>query len=291
MEKETFSLLTLNAGLALARLFGKTVVAPAPFVEERCRALPAAITGLDADTVLLQEIYEPEHRDHVMTSLAEQYPHIARCDTSGFATKDHGLMILSKHPLSGSHFTSFNQRLFDERLSVKKGFISTVVDAPVFGRTFLTNAHTTAGGLFRHPERKGIDAVRQTQLYQILAAAKKCGLAARIIGGDLNTGPEVSRNNYDSLLAAGYLDAYAATEHVPDEPTATWDPKNPLNSNGPHRMCPPQRIDHVLVSGMAMRDVIVSEASIVLYEPSVEVQTGKVTFSDHYGFLARFARS
>lgn len=290
MEKETFSLLTLNAGLALARLFGKTVVAPAPFVEERCRALPGAIAGLDADTVLLQEIYEPEHRDHVVTQLAEQYPHIARCDTSGFATKDHGLMILSKHPLSGSHFTSFNQRLFDERLSVKKGFISTVVDAPVFGRTFLTNAHTTAGGLFRHPERKGIDAVRQCQLLQIMAAAMGSGLNARIIGGDLNTGPEVSRSNYDLLLAAGYHDPYIP-RYSSAEPTATWNPKNPLNSNGPHRMCPPQRIDHVLVWGMPVMDIIVTDTRIVLHEPTVEVQTGYVTVSDHYGFLVRFARS
>jgi len=27
----------------------------------------------------------------------------------------------------------------------------------------------------------------------------------------------------------------------------TWDPTNRLNSDGPHHMCPPQRIDHLFV--------------------------------------------
>ena len=50
----TLSLLTLNCGLLKIGLFGRPILQPAPFIDERLAALPAALRGVDADIIALQ---------------------------------------------------------------------------------------------------------------------------------------------------------------------------------------------------------------------------------------------
>lgn len=77
------------------------------------------------------------------------------------------------------------------------------------------------------------------------------------VTGDLNCGPEASPGNYQSLLDQGFIDATTTDVATlkdskvvmsPPAPSfCTWDPKNYLNTIGPHADCPGQRCDHVLL--------------------------------------------
>ena len=94
----------------------------------------------------------------------------------------------------------------------------------------------------------------------------------------MNAGLGVSEGNYMAFERGGYVDAYRASGAGE---RATWEPTNRLNASGPHRACPPQRIDHVFVRGPA-----VAGAGVVLDEEIVEVAGGtRVTLSDHYGVM------
>jgi endonuclease/exonuclease/phosphatase family metal-dependent hydrolase len=100
----------------------------------------------------------------------------------------------------------------------------------------------------------------------------------RILAGDFNAGPEASQRNFQHVLRHGYRDTFTANETL----RYTWDPNNPLNAQGPHAHCPPQRCDHILVQGKTLK----AETRIVLAEPIVDAPNGACTLSDHFGLLA-----
>ncbi|MGE4010532.1 MAG: endonuclease/exonuclease/phosphatase family protein [Alphaproteobacteria bacterium] len=278
------SLLTFNTGLLRLAPFGRTALEPAPCVEARARALPAALRAIDADIVCLQEIYAARHRRALATALADLYPH-AISPRRGAKILPSGLMLLSKFAVAAHRFRGFRAGPFEERWFVQKGFQETIFRAPDRPPLHVLNLHATAGGWSFDPEDPRADAIRARQIDQVLAAADaQAGAALTLIVGDLNAGPPVSMGNYAQFGKAAWVDLYAR-RHGMDAAGTTWSGDHPLARNGPHSHQRPQRIDHVFARDGA---VSVLDARIVLQEPVVAVPNdAPVGLSDHFGVLVK----
>ena len=139
--------------------------------------------------------------------------------------------------------------------------------------------------LFSHPESGQIDRIRTLQIDQILEHQRNLNSAV-LIAGDLNAGPGVSDSNFRQILTAGFVSLHDFLHGEVLEPT--WDPLNALNIEGPHKHCPPQRIDHVFVRRNDIETARITPISseVCLKNPVVPIVTKKnVSVSDHYGLL------
>jgi endonuclease/exonuclease/phosphatase family metal-dependent hydrolase len=269
----------LNAGL-LSALGGRLEFAP--FVAERLAALPAALRRLDADIVALQEVYRQQHREFILAELRDVFPHFAYRRERHNRGIENGLMTLSRTPAIGS-LTLFHDATIDEKLLDNKGALLCRIELKGGGSLILINLHTTAGSFLLHPEAPKTNRIRSRQIAQMLAlAASEAGVT--ILAGDFNAGPGVSEENFRQVLAAEFESAYDLT-HPPDQ-VYTWDPANRLNSSGPHRSSPPQRIDHVFIrkSDLAGGRIGLLRCEVCCVEAIVPTPQGEqVTVSDHYG--------
>src|SRR5512133_2209836 len=146
VEKTVLKVLTYNAGLLKIGLFGRTLLEPAPHVDERFRHLAPALLALDADLIALQEVYDPRHQQSLMGDLGGAYPFYAVAPTRRFRPFGAALMLFSKYPLIDPQYLLFTRVPLDEQLFVDKGMIVTSVDAGPFGRLALANVHNTSGG-------------------------------------------------------------------------------------------------------------------------------------------------
>jgi endonuclease/exonuclease/phosphatase family metal-dependent hydrolase len=273
-------IVVLNAGL-LRRLGG--LVEPAPEVEPRLHALPAALEGTSADLVALQEVYDPAHRWHLEKALSASYPTVLDSSRRNRLRLNDGLFVLCRC-VASSRFIPFDHGLIEERWLARKGIL--VVTANFDAPLVLLNVHTTAGGLFRHPESPQVDTVRAGQLAQLLSVAAQVEDRLVLIVGDINAGPGVSNENYEMFRERGWVDIWSALH--PAEAECTWRPDNPLNMRGPHRRCPPQRIDHAFArrTDLNAGRLVVRRCEIVFRDATVRTPRGPlVPVSDHFGLL------
>jgi endonuclease/exonuclease/phosphatase family metal-dependent hydrolase len=271
-------ILSLNAGLL--KLFGRSV--PAPFVRERVAALPAGLRKTESDIVLLQEVYGNSTRRWLAESLKDIYPFAIYPRKKRNLGLENGLMTLSCCPASGD-LELFADAPLDETLFDSKGFLVSSHQIAKDVTLNIVNLHTTAGGMFRLPEHSAIDQIRSQQIKQLLNRALSLS-SPLVVAGDLNAGPDVSERNFEQMMAAGFLSIHDLIHGQTSE--ATWDPKNPLNSHGPHKICPPQRIDHFFVKSTELGEKRIRAVSstICLKEPVVHIPGKKaVTVSDHFG--------
>lgn len=287
----TVSLLTLNCGLLRIGALGRALLEPAPFIAPRRAALPAALRGMDADIIALQEIYKVSHKRDVMQALADRWPHAEFPRGRPPHKLDSGLLVLSRFPLRSARFHPFKAAPRDEKLFVHRGAFETIHDVPDFGALRLLSFHTTAGGTRHDPESAEADAIRARQIDEILDLAEDGPAnAAAVLIGDLNAGPPVSMGNYRQVLARGYADLFAEHAGEAAASAVTWDSRQPLNQRGPHSHQRPQRIDHIFLKRERLARWRVAEARIVLTEPVVAVPgEGTVTVADHYGVYVRLA--
>jgi endonuclease/exonuclease/phosphatase family metal-dependent hydrolase len=279
-------LLTLNAGLL--ELFGREF--PTPFVSERARELAIQIESLDCDIVLLQEIYGDTYRRNLAEALKQLLPYPVSPRKKRNFGLQNGLMALSRYPATGS-VELFRDAPLDETLFDSKGVLITQHQLP--GGTTLTilNLHTTAGGMFNHPESAKIEVFRSRQVQQVIDCANRFK-SPLLVAGDLNAGPGVSEVNFQQLLDAGFLSLHDLVS--PQSKDVTWDPLNSLNDKGPHKACPPQRIDHVFLRSADYKEKKVRALSseICLDKPVVKVPgSTAVSISDHYGICVELELS
>lgn len=282
---------SFNAGLLLLKPMPRVQIQPAPYVEERFLALIDTIDSVDADILCFQEVYEKRHKQTLLEGYANRYPYCVMHNQRKWHQWDNGKVILSRFPLDEHRFYTFEEVLLEEKLLAQKGFQQALVTLPDIGVVKLFNAHTTAGGFFRHPERPSIDRVRAKQIEQIFRIAQAEPSLPTIIVGDFNTGPQVSVSNYRQILQAGYVDTMARFHGTIEDETGcvTWDPKNPLNSDGPHKMCPPQKIDHIFLCPRLNRLVTVTDARVLLEQARVRTDQGAVTVSDHSAVITELS--
>lgn len=195
-------------------------------------------------------------------------------------------MVLSTEEFD-PRFERFMAAPFEERLFDRKGVLICRF-ATNDGDWALLNTHTTAGGLRLHPESNKANLVRSKQIDQLLRIAKS-EEDVTVIVGDLNAGPGVSEDNFRQFMDAGFISAHDWIHQ--SDPNPTWDPANPLNQNGPHRNCPPQRIDHVLVKSVdiASRALCLLRSEICCRDAVAATPHGPVTVSDHYALRVEFS--
>ncbi len=280
-------LLTWNTGLLRIRAFGRTLMEPAPYVEERAAHLAGALRRVDADIVALQEIYKARHKRQLVESLADLYPHVWHRRTAGEIRLDSGLMILSRWPIAGGGAEAFRVNTPEERWFTHRGLLWAEVTTPDVGRLRVVTFHATAGGVTAGPEAPRTDRRRAAQIDQILDVARRGGDGRVVLMGDLNAGPEASPANYRRLLDGGYVDLAAAAG---GPGLATWDIDQPLNRGGARAYRRPQRIDHLLLPRDLARRFRVTAAEVVLREAVVPVPGGgRVPVSDHYGLACTLA--
>jgi endonuclease/exonuclease/phosphatase family metal-dependent hydrolase len=271
-------ILSLNVGLL--KLLGRSL--PAPFVAERLAALPGQLRNLECDLVLLQEIYGHTTRHWLAKSLRDVFPYAIYPEKKRHWGLANGLMVLSRYDASGE-VELFRDTPLDEVLFDSKGMMITRHQLPGDVALSIVNFHTTAGGVLRHPEDQQIDGIRGLQIEQILARVSSSD-SPLIIAGDLNAGPGVSEGNFRQILNAGFVSVHDLLHD--GTPEVTWDPKNILNATGPHKHCPPQRIDHIFIrtEDLLQNSIRPLASSICLQTPVVRIKGGDlVTVSDHFG--------
>jgi len=282
---ESLTLLSFNVGLLKINLLGIPLLTPAPYIEDRLKAMPGHLLALNADIIALQEIYKQKHRDYLVKALKKTYKYWTYKKTNNPIGLNNGLMFFSKHPIEETKLTLFKNNTIDEKLFADKGILSISIHAGDIGRVRIYNTHTTAGGVLTHPESEKCNAIRQQQVDQLLHMARQDGCPS-IIMGDLNAGPGVSEENYQSIVQNGFVDPAAESgDGANQEESITWDPQNPLNAEGPHRHCPPQKVDHIFVSEPLLQKLAAARTETVLTEPCVRKDGARFPLSDHYGQL------
>jgi endonuclease/exonuclease/phosphatase family metal-dependent hydrolase len=193
-------------------------------------------------------------------------------------------MLFSKIPLFDKRAMTFKAETIEEEIFAYKGVLAAKIKIKGLGEIIFYNLHTTAGGI-RDQQDPSVERIRESEIRQVAGSVGKSrGRGIKIILGDINAGPQVSKKNYDVFRELGFLDAYHQ-KHPSESPARiTWDPKNKLNIHGPHCRCPRQRIDHIFIKDADLKRLRIDKADIVLKNPTVRLRFGKrVTVSDHYG--------
>jgi endonuclease/exonuclease/phosphatase family metal-dependent hydrolase len=284
-------LLTLNVGLLAFRIWGRRGLSFAPHIDERLASTPDHLNAIEADIIALQEIYDGAHSRFIRDALFRTHPY-AFFPRSLRSVLGSGLMVLSRHPIVQAEFLRGRGGPVIANTISEKGALCVMVDIAGYGPLRLINVHLSVGGAFRRPQIKESRTHRATEIDQVLALSRPSpGRPPAILVGDFNCSPLVSPEIYDRIIAAGFIDAFAAVTPADIARNAvTWDRANPANANGRYRHAPSQRIDHVFIPA-ALRDHTIPVSSAIEFQnPTVPVAAARtVTLSDHYGLSVRLA--
>ncbi|MBT7902423.1 hypothetical protein HN587_01070 [Candidatus Woesearchaeota archaeon] len=287
-NSKSLSLLTFNTGLFSLRFFRLNLLDSVPFAKKRLQVIPKIISEKCNDIVALQEVFYEKHKKFLVEKLKPLYPYVARKKPNLFGL-DNGLVMFSKNKIIDSKFIPFKSTTFEEKLFANQGMLTVTVDNPQFGELNFLNVHLAAGGLFRHPESKLMERIRQEQIEQVLTVAEQEKDNTFIIG-DFNAGPQVSIQNYKTIIQKGFIDLFNLAKKE-KKFKFTWDPKNYLNLKGYSPWSPPQRIDHIFVPKQFKQFVDHIKSNVVFNEAVVHAKKFlKVTPSDHYGLSIKLVK-
>ncbi len=272
--------LTFNVGLLRLLFGGYKVFEFVPFLEDRFEIMLENIKALQFDIISFQELYNSHQAKKSIEILTSIYPYHA-WEPQKNTKLSSGLLIFSKYPLKNTSFEHFKINTFEENIFVNKGFLCTEVDLDV-AVLDLMNVHTTAGGYFRYPDHPKVNRIRNAQIHQILQTTyAKDKQHFSLITGDLNTGPQVSKENFHVFQKENFVDIF----DYKDEGLYTWDNSNSVNQKSIHAICPSQRIDHILYKPKANKKIQHHNANIIFKDPIVPVglqKKNRITISDHY---------
>ena len=271
-------IITYNIGLLDVWVFGKKIFEFAPNTRARSLAIFGELASTECDILFIQELYHKNDAQRIKETLSEIMPYSFISNLSHGLRLGHGLAIFSRYPLTDCDNKRFFHQLIDERIFAPKGYIRATILNPILGPIILINTHTTAGGLFEHPESRKTDTCRANQLAEILQEGRNVRYS--IIAGDLNCGPDVSVENFRCIQDEGYTLPALPSQQQDIGPT--WDPQNPLNANGPHKSSPAQHIDHILFSKELAAILSIVKIELMFQKPRF-ISGFFHTLSDHYG--------
>lgn len=268
------------------------VTIPSQDKRRRLRRLPEALAALDADVIVLQELFDVRGRRRLLRELCPPYSstpdamatrrilRLVPTDTTG------GLLVLSRFPITGSRFVPHSLgpgTKVDERLG-RKGALVVHLETPV-GELTVFAVHLYAG---TKPKDARIRTAQLAPLLEVLdgeAAANPVLLA-----GDINTSPTLGYPDppgqgnayspeYAALAGAGFVDPLPPNP-TPAELTATWVPsRNRFAALAYQETKTDERYDYVMVRAGRSHGWSVRGARTVLDG------TGE-HLSDHVGVLA-----
>jgi len=305
---EVLTFATYNVGLLSFKLFGVVeVFANPPYAIERfpkiLEYLDKEISSSDVSMICIQECYSEFHANAIIQLLKDRLPYHARHFNSpllhSVSLKFHnGLLTLSKYPITNSYILPLHKVSTVERWLANKSHLICTVQVPSVGDLLVIHVHTTAGGAV-NPEHPDVDGDREDELLQAWKVCEEfTSPRMALIIGDFNCGPEASAGNYEYILQKGFRDTFLEYHTTGERKLlsgemCTWDPKNFLNTIGPHAHCPGQRCDHILLhSANTPKAWKVTNAKL-LFQDAVVVLPGKdllCTLSDHYGMLVQLTK-
>jgi len=262
---------------------------PSQQKRRRLRRLPKALAALDADVIVLQEMFDVGARRRLLRALCPPYETtpdadgarrtlgLLRIDTTG------GLLVLSRLPILGSRFVPHAGDLGrkpDERVG-RKGALIVHLDSGL-GPVTIFAVHLYAGTKSRHHR---IRTAQLSPLLEVLDAEAAGGPV--VLAGDINTspterypeppGPENALTpEYGALVEAGFIDP------LPPNPTAvprtaTWVPSRNRYAALPYQETKTdERYDYVLARPSADRMWEVRDARTVIDDVNEHL-------SDHVG--------
>lgn len=290
-DRGVFHVLTFNVGLLEIKV-GPYILDEVLYREDRLPAIVSGIHGSGADVVFLQEVFKREHFERLTQDLRDPYPYATRHDNTGRIGVGHGLLILSKYPMSGTSFTRFLNAPRHENFFIRRGFLAATISpwGASGAAIHIVNLHATSGGRLG-TEAPATNRFRNAQLKQVHQAVVKRG-GPTLVCGDLNAGPEASLENYETFLSYGYEDALRLLPSglQQSDGFVTWDPTNELVEGSGFEQSPPQRVDHVFLNIEAKTVLKVASARLLFEEAAVPVENKKLTISDHYGLLVGLAK-
>ncbi len=236
------------------------VTIPSQEKRRRLTRLPEALAALDADVIILQELFDVRGRRHLLSELCPPYLStpdamesrrilgLIPADTTG------GLLVLSRLPISGSRFFSHSlggRTKVDERLG-RKGALIVQLETPV-GELTVFAVHLYAG------TKPKDTRIRSAQLVPLLEALdSEAGTNPVLLAGDINTSPTVAypeppgpenpyTPEYAALEGAGFVDPLPPNP-TPAELTATWVPSRNRFAALPYQETKTdERYDYVMV--------------------------------------------
>jgi endonuclease/exonuclease/phosphatase family metal-dependent hydrolase len=287
----TLRVLTINLGLLGFELKSRWRMPVDSHLKERLAAAPLLLSSQKADVIALQEVYSPADRELLVGAMAALYPFCAGSPKTG-SLIGNGLMLLSRFPILRSAFMPTQGAPLWTLPFWQQGLLVADLDWLSTGPTRLINAHIASSVPFSRADSMASIANRDREIAQLLSAAGGREPTA-ILVGDFNTSPEVHPENYNRIIAAGYLDTFVASNRPSHARSDyTWDSANPLNGRGRFRDARSQRIDHVFVPNVQSPSLIPKSARIVLQDRTIQTAYGqKIPLSDHYGVLVTLALS
>lgn len=218
----SLKILTLNTGLIeidvpllrrISVVHGKDI---------RVKALIKILQENTYDVVFLQEIGGSLQKK-LLESLDDIYPyHATHKNKKLFSTH---LLILSKSPLSNICFVPFEQQTHFESWGITKGLLCADInhDGTIY---HLINTHLVASGTKASDTTPKTLRTREHQIKQMKKFIKENyhEQGVVIVGGDFNTGPFSSKENYDVIIdeLADCMQCAAESDRI------TWSPENPL---------------------------------------------------------------
>ena len=271
------------------------VTIPSQHKRRRLRRLPKALAALDADLIVLQELFDVRARRRLLGELCPPYGAAPETNADrrilGLVPADMtgGLLVLSRHPILGSRFvphTLGHGTKVDERLG-RKGAMIVHIETPV-GRLTVFAVHLYAG---TKPKDTKIRMAQMKPLLQVLENEAAGGPV--LMAGDINTSPTADypkppghenplAPEYAALVGAGFLDP------LPPNPTpvarsATWVPSRNRYAALPYQETKTdERYDYLMVRPGEGLEWVVRGAGTVIDTPDAHL-------SDHVGVLGEFA--
>ncbi len=263
----------------------------------RLKRLPEALVGLDADIIVLQEMFDVKARRRLLRELCPPYqttPEAGRSrrilrllpiDATG------GLVVLSRLPIASSRFIPHPSDLGtkpDERVG-RKGAMIVRIETPL-GPVTVFAIHLYAG------TKPKDTLVRTGQLAPLLRTldAEADGTPV-VLAGDINTSPSVAypaspgpenplTPEYAALVEARFSDPLPPNP-TPASRSATWVPSRNRYAALPYQETKTdERYDYVLVRPGSEHEWTVKDARTVLDGDGLYL-------SDHVGVMVELEMS
>ncbi len=280
----TLKCVTFNAWALPVRI-------PSQEKRRRLKQLPQALAELDADVIVLQEMFDVRARLKLLRELCPPYSttpdamgdrrilKLVKIDATG------GLLVLSRLPIKRSRFIPHPSGLGkkpDERVG-RKGAMFVQLETPL-GPVTLFAIHLYAG-------TKPVDSqVRDAQLQPLLEQLEaEANGGPVLLAGDINTSPTVrypeppGQDNplspeYGALVNSGFVDPLPPNP-TPAARTATWVPSRNRYAALPYQETKTdERYDYILVRSGASHVWNVKDAGTVI--------DGRGSYlSDHVGVM------
>lgn len=258
--------------------------------KERLREIILRIGASLPDVVGLSEVWADSTKDAIIDAVKPSLPYSYYGHTSEVQLGS-GLLLLSRHPLSGCTYTPYRDLVGVDALT-GKGYYTARATVPTPAgpaSVFLLLSHTQADAT---PE--AVQA-RARNIQQLTAAvARLPGDGTVVLMGDLNISAEengMETDEYAALRTAmqqhGLQDVCrmlypSAATH----PMYTYDPtRNKLAQHFAPQDRVPQRLDYVFARGLGVDPAATTEFSTLTDWTYRDSQLGDTDLSDHYPLL------